>query len=235
MTAFITSDVLEIEVVRTGTKLVDPHGYFNCEVAAECSGIRSFIALLAISTVFSALAMRGVWKRAVMIVLAVPIALVCNVLRLITIILAATAFRSERAGEFVHELLWVCDVFDRDRGAAGGGTVAGRKAAGRIAMKGGKWVIIGLALGMMGATAGWLGELRERVKLGPPGVKADAAALALYGANGRPLTPREVVLPAKVSGYGSVEEGPRRENCRGCRRTRLLGGDSTRTTGLVWW
>jgi exosortase len=102
-TAFVTGDVLGIEVVRTGTKLVDPHGYFNCEVAAECSGIRSFMALLAISTIFSVLAMRVLWKRAVMIALTVPIALVCNVLRLITIILAATAFRSERAGEIVHE------------------------------------------------------------------------------------------------------------------------------------
>jgi exosortase len=102
-TAFVVGDVLGIEVMRTGTKLLDPQGYFNCDVAAECSGIRSFIALLAISTIFSVLAMRGVWKRAVIIALTVPIALVCNVLRLIAIILAATAFRSERAGEFVHE------------------------------------------------------------------------------------------------------------------------------------
>jgi exosortase len=103
VTAFITDDVLGIEVVRTGTKLVDPHGYFNCEVAAECSGIRSFMALLAISTIFSVLAMRVLWKRAVMIGLSVPIALICNVLRLVAIILAATAFRSQAAGNFVHE------------------------------------------------------------------------------------------------------------------------------------
>ena len=102
-TAFIAGDVLGIEVVQTGTKLLDPHGYFNCEVAAECSGIRSFMALLAISTIFSVLAMKVLWKRAVMIGLSVPIALVCNVLRLIAIILAATAFRSQAAGNFVHE------------------------------------------------------------------------------------------------------------------------------------
>ena len=86
-TKYLTDDVLGIEVVRTGTNLMDPHGYFNCEVAAECSGIRSFVALLALSTIG----------------LSVPIALICNVLRLIAIILVATAFRSRAAGNFVHE------------------------------------------------------------------------------------------------------------------------------------
>jgi len=104
-TMFITHDMLQMAVARSGTNLMDPtgHGYFNCEVAAECSGIRSFMALLAISTIFSVLAMRVLWKRAVMIGLSVPIALICNVLRLVAIILAATAFRSQAAGNFVHE------------------------------------------------------------------------------------------------------------------------------------
>jgi exosortase len=103
VTTFITRDGLQIAVARNGTTLTNPSGLWHYEVAAECSGIRSFMALLAISTVFSVLAMRGLWKRAVMIGLSVPIALVCNVLRLIAIILAATAFRSQAAGNFVHE------------------------------------------------------------------------------------------------------------------------------------
>ena len=86
---------------ESGRSLLDPHGCWHFEVAAECSGIRSFIALLAISTIFSVLTMRSFWKRAVMIVLTVPIALICNVLRLSTIIMAATAFQSQAAGNFV--------------------------------------------------------------------------------------------------------------------------------------
>jgi hypothetical protein len=39
-------------------------------------------------------------------------------------------------------------------------------------------------------------------------VKVNAAALALYGADGRPLKTRGVVLPAEVPGYKSVEGGP---------------------------
>jgi hypothetical protein len=67
-------------------------------------------------------------------------------------------------------------------------------------------VVFGLALGMMAATAGWLGNLRERVNLGAPGVKVDPAGL--YGSDGRLVTPRRVVLPAAVAGFGSVEVKP---------------------------
>jgi len=101
VTAFIAHDVLQIRVARIGTTLVDLSGHWHYEVAAVCSGIRSLTALLAISTIFSVLTMRSFWKRAVMIGLAVPIALICNMLRLTTIILAAAAYRSQAAGDFV--------------------------------------------------------------------------------------------------------------------------------------
>jgi exosortase len=102
LTMFITNDMLEIEEVRRiGTTLFHQHGLWHYDVAAECSGIRSFTALLAISTIFSVLTMRVFWKRAVMIALTVPIALLCNVLRLSTIILMATAYKSQAAGDFV--------------------------------------------------------------------------------------------------------------------------------------
>jgi exosortase len=101
---FITKDLLDVSVVRIGTKLIDPNGIFGSfDVAAECSGIRSFIALLAITTIFSVLTMRTAWKRVVMIASTVPLALVCNVLRITTIILAANAFKTPAAGRFVDD------------------------------------------------------------------------------------------------------------------------------------
>jgi exosortase len=100
--AFITKGLLDVSVVRVGTKLMDPNGvYGSFDVAAECSGIRSFIALLAITTIFSVLTMRSFWKRAVMIGSTIPLALVCNVMRITTIILAANAFKTQAAGHFV--------------------------------------------------------------------------------------------------------------------------------------
>jgi exosortase len=101
VTALIAHDVLQIGVARIGTTMADLSGRWHYEVAAECSGIRSFTALLAISTIFSVCTMRLFWKRAVMIGLTVPIALVCNVLRLTTIILAATAYQNQAAGDLV--------------------------------------------------------------------------------------------------------------------------------------
>jgi exosortase len=102
--AFITKDVLDVSVMRVGTKLIDPNGVFGSfDVAAECSGIRSFIALLAISTILSVLTMRKFWKRAVIIASAVPLALVCNVMRITTIIMAANAFKTQAAGKFVDD------------------------------------------------------------------------------------------------------------------------------------
>jgi exosortase len=99
---FITKDLLDVSVARVGTKLMDPNGIFGSfDVAAECSGIRSFIALLAITTIFSVLTMRSWWRRAVMIVSTIPLALVCNVMRITTIILAANAYKTPAAGRFV--------------------------------------------------------------------------------------------------------------------------------------
>jgi exosortase len=99
---FITKDLLDVSVVRVGTKLIDPAGIFGSfDVAAECSGIRSFTALLAITTIFSVLTMRSYWRRAVMILATIPLSLLCNVARITTIIMAANAFKTPAAGKFV--------------------------------------------------------------------------------------------------------------------------------------
>jgi len=69
-------------------------------------------------------------------------------------------------------------------------------------MRPGKWVVIGLALGMIAATAGWLTELRDRVNLGAPGVNVQPAAL--YEPDGRLVSNRCVVLPTDVPGFQST-------------------------------
>jgi exosortase len=100
-TMLLTHQLLDMNVTRAGTQLLDPNGVWSFDVAAACSGIRSFIALLAITTVLAGLTMDKMWKKAVIVGLTIPLALVCNVMRLTTIILAANAFQSEAAGRFV--------------------------------------------------------------------------------------------------------------------------------------
>ncbi len=100
-TAFIARDLLDIPITRDGTQLfnTDKTAY---EVAAACSGIRSFVALSGITTVYAMLNFKKFWKRALMILLTIPLALGCNVLRLVVMIVAERA-SGKAAGEFVHE------------------------------------------------------------------------------------------------------------------------------------
>ena len=102
LTALACGFLLDIPVVQHGTALYDPSGKINFDVAAACSGIRSFVALLAVTTIFAMLTYRSVWKRAGIIVLTIPLVVFCNVVRLVAIVLATQAF-DKQAGWFVHE------------------------------------------------------------------------------------------------------------------------------------
>jgi exosortase len=92
---------LGIAVVQRGTALLDPHGQFNYDVAAACSGIRSFVALLALTTIFAMLAFRSAWRRGLMLLTTVPLVVFCNVLRLVVVILVSQAY-GQASGEWVH-------------------------------------------------------------------------------------------------------------------------------------
>jgi exosortase len=97
----VTHGLLDINVIRDGTQLRDPLANWRYDVAAECSGIRSFIALLAITTILAGLTMNALWKKAVIVSLSIPLSLLCNVMRLTTIILIANAYKSQAAGHMV--------------------------------------------------------------------------------------------------------------------------------------
>jgi exosortase len=101
-TRVICHSLLGIDVIQQGTALVDPHDLkFNYDVAVACSGIRSFVALLAVTTVFAVLSFKSIWKRLVMVAMTFPLVLACNVLRLTVVILVTQAY-SRKEGEWVH-------------------------------------------------------------------------------------------------------------------------------------
>jgi exosortase len=73
-TRMVCHGLLGIDVVQHGTALLDPaDAKFNYDVAVACSGIRSFVALLTVTTVFAMLSLRSVWKRALMILMTIPL------------------------------------------------------------------------------------------------------------------------------------------------------------------
>jgi exosortase/archaeosortase family protein len=94
--------VLGIDVIRQGTRIFTPDRTFEYEIAAACSGIRSLIAMFAISTVYAFLGFQRGWKRLVLIGSAIPLAVLGNVFRMLIIVVAAESFGQE-AGAYVHE------------------------------------------------------------------------------------------------------------------------------------
>lgn len=104
-TGMVCHGLLDINIVAQGTLLMGAGGK-TYDVAAACSGIRSFVALLAITTIFSVLSFKSMWRRALMIALTVPLVLLSNLLRLVAIVLAARAF-GDKVGLMVHEWFWI--------------------------------------------------------------------------------------------------------------------------------
>lgn len=102
ITWLITNGLLGIPVIQEGTQLIDPDGGYSYEVAAACSGIRSFIPLVVLTLVYGVMTFNKFRNRAVMAFAVIPLTLVCNVLRLVGIVVAHK-FIGADAAHFVHE------------------------------------------------------------------------------------------------------------------------------------
>jgi len=92
---------LSPDLIREGTQLFDAQHTFGYEVAAACSGIRSLVALLALTTIYGFINFKSPWKRAVMILIAAPLSVLGNVVRLCFTIMVAEMF-GQNAGKSVE-------------------------------------------------------------------------------------------------------------------------------------
>jgi exosortase len=72
------------------------------EVAEACSGIRSLQALLALGTIFAYFSQRAAWKRWLLVLLSVPIAIAANAFRVAGTGVLAHQFGPEAAEGFYH-------------------------------------------------------------------------------------------------------------------------------------
>ncbi|HEV2211000.1 MAG TPA: exosortase/archaeosortase family protein [Verrucomicrobiae bacterium] len=98
----IAHNVLVINVIRHGTSLINPTEGYQYEVAAACSGIRSMMATLALSVILAFFSFRTWWKRLLVIGSAFPLALLGNLLRMLTIVIAAE-LGGQQWGNYVHD------------------------------------------------------------------------------------------------------------------------------------
>ena len=136
-----------IVVERSGTALYSrvPGAEFNVDVADPCSGIRSMFAMMALTAAFAYFFLRSPWKRWVLLAFSVPVAIVGNMVRIISICLVAVWFGQDTALGYYHDysgypifLVGVLMVFALSewlsrisfrRGAKPGGAEAGAEAA----------------------------------------------------------------------------------------------------------
>ena len=94
--------IVGIDIIRQGTQLIDPSGTFQYEVAAACGGMRSLIAVFLLATIYGFAMFRSPGKRIFLADLAVPFAVLGNMLRLLAIIVAAEV-GGQPWGNYVHE------------------------------------------------------------------------------------------------------------------------------------
>lgn len=95
----LTSGVLGMEVIRDGTRILGAQG-FNYDVAPACSGIRSLTVLLALTTIYGFMTFKSSWKRLLMVSLAIPLAMLGNVIRITGVIITAEAFGHDAGLKF---------------------------------------------------------------------------------------------------------------------------------------
>ena len=93
-----------IGVLQNGTQLVAPDGRYQYDVAAACSGVRSLMALAALSLLTGYLTFRPWWLRALVLTLCVPLTYLGNLARIAAIIFAAH-WGGQRWGENAHDVM----------------------------------------------------------------------------------------------------------------------------------
>jgi exosortase len=85
--AYILLRILNVPVLKDGFILRLP--FVNLEVAKECSGIRSSIALLVTTLVAAELGLRSTWTKVILVMATIPILVLKNGIRIVTIYLLA--------------------------------------------------------------------------------------------------------------------------------------------------
>lgn len=99
-------DFIGVDVIREGTALVsapnpalgvDAGAFFKMNIDAPCSGLRSLFALMMVSALFAYHRERVVWRRWVLFLCSLPLAVIANMARIFLLIAASAAFGQEFA------------------------------------------------------------------------------------------------------------------------------------------
>lgn len=104
LSTLISKWVLGMDVFRDGTSILSANGRFQYDVAPACSGIRSLVTLLALTTIFGYLTFTKLWKRLLMVLLAAPLAVAGNTLRITCAVLVGEVFGHDAGARIEQNL-----------------------------------------------------------------------------------------------------------------------------------
>ena len=107
----ISQHALGIDVVRQGSQIFDTARSIQYDVAPACSGIRSLVALLLISTVYGFLCFNKLWKRWLIVLAAFPLAVAGNTLRITTVIIVGKALGQDAGARIEQNFGFVTYAF----------------------------------------------------------------------------------------------------------------------------
>ncbi len=95
---------LGIAAMRNGTMIHSAAGgAFSFNVADPCSGLRSLAAMSALAAPFAYLTQHSAFKRWALFAMSVPLAMLANAARIVTIALVAEGFGQEKAMSLYHD------------------------------------------------------------------------------------------------------------------------------------
>ncbi len=95
-------EVLGVTVDRTGHIIV-LNDVTELAVAEACSGLRMLTAFVVVASVLAGVVDRPMWQRVAVVVSSVPIAIVCNIIRLVVTAFLFMWFDSDLAETFFHD------------------------------------------------------------------------------------------------------------------------------------
>ena len=91
------------DVIRQGTMISSGSGLFAIDVAEPCSGLRSIFALAALTAAYAYFSQPTWLRRGILFALSVPLAVIGNVSRILTICLVGQTIGGEFATGFYHD------------------------------------------------------------------------------------------------------------------------------------
>ncbi|HPQ45616.1 MAG TPA: exosortase/archaeosortase family protein [Syntrophales bacterium] len=100
VTAFLLNHYGEIAFMHEGNIFTLSSG--SLEVADACSGLRSLISMLALGVLIAFLSRYAVWKKLILLIATIPIALTANIMRLLLLVILADRYGLKITHGFLH-------------------------------------------------------------------------------------------------------------------------------------